>query len=584
MSNIINDLFRSFFWFLGQFTLMLMDMLHTLIKTLTGFNILSLDFFWEWWVLLCAFLTFFIFLRVCSMFFKAMIDEEAMEKLNPLLTIVKIGVISIVIGLAPYGLNEFNRISIGMVDNISVFTGGDVGDDIKPSAIIFSSGLDEDVDFQKVDINDKENGEYKYLPTTWDILLCVSSALIVSFFYVLLSLQITKRAFDLAVKILISPLPISGIVNPNDQSFGTWLKLLIADLSANFLQMLVLYLVLKTCSHPFVVGYHILVRIMILIGGMMAIVAAPSGIAQLLGSDIGVGSMLQQIASLKYATAGIGAAFGGVKAGAMTAGAAAVYGGGRMMGGQGLLHNAGNMMNQAAGGGMKNKGASTATGSGTEGFASKMNGYSQEPAFSSGAEDTSKTAAMSSANVGSFDSDAGVNNEGASGFDSASPASASNQGEAKSSSGSYAQSGAASEAANSQVSESFSEGRTADASEPSTQAKKSPHMKAVEVNPEGGAKQATSGGSKFIAKKVSDYGKSNQGFKGAAARIVSTGGSHLYQNSARRLSTQKRNVRTGETNDSRFVQSSRAIYAVKEAVSYKPEPEKSASEPEGGEQ
>lgn len=579
MGNIMNDLFRSFFWFLGQFTLMLMDILHSLVKTLTGFNILGLDFFWEWWVLLCAFLTFFIFLRVCSMLFKAMIDEDAMEKLNPLLTIVKIGVISIVVGLAPYGLNEFNRIAIGMVDNISVFTGGESGQEIKPSAIIFSSGLDEVVDFQKVNINDKENGEYKYLPTTWDLLLCVGSALVVSFFYVLLSLQITKRAFDIAVKVLISPLPISGIVNPNDQSFGTWIKLIIADLSANFLQMIVLYLVLKTCSHQLIVSFDIIIRITILIGGMMAIVAAPSGTAQVLGSDIGVGSMLQQIASLKYATAGMGAAFGGVKAGAMMAGAAGVYGGGRMMGGQGLLHNAGNMMNQAAGGGMKNKG--TSTGSGTEGFASKMNGYSQEPAFSSGAEDTSNTSAMSSSNVGSFESDT---SEGSRGFDSASTASASSQGEANSASGSYAQGGVASESANSQASESFSEGRTADASEPLTQAKKSPHVKAVEVNPEGGAKQATSGGSKFIAKKISDYGKSNQGFKGAAARIVSTGGSHLYQNSARRLSTQKRNARTGETNDSRFVQSSRAIYAVKEAVSYKPEPEKSTSEPEGGEQ
>ncbi|MCC2855887.1 hypothetical protein LK523_21080, partial [[Clostridium] innocuum] len=62
---------------------------------------------------------------------------------------------------------------------------------------------------------------------------------------------------SIAVKILISPYPISGIINPDDRSFGLWVKLISADLISNVLQYIILLLVLAVTSSKTVQNFGI---------------------------------------------------------------------------------------------------------------------------------------------------------------------------------------------------------------------------------------------------------------------------------------------------------------------------------------
>jgi hypothetical protein len=126
------------------------------------------------------------------------------------------------------------------------------------------------------------------------------------------------------------------MVDPKDTSTATWFKLCMADLLGNFFQMALIWMVLLTCANIQLTG---LTKGIFFIGALFAIMNAPTGVAQIIGSDIGTSSGIQSLAQLKAfsgalrsgGTAGI--AMAGAAAGTMvTAGAGAVYGIGRMKG------------------------------------------------------------------------------------------------------------------------------------------------------------------------------------------------------------------------------------------------------------
>ena len=79
-----------------------------------------------------------------------------------------------------------------------------------------------------------------------------------------------------------------------------------------------------------------LAKVIFFIGALSAVMNAPTGIAQLLGGDVGVGTAFQQMQSLGMISSAM-SGIGGMAAGAaLTMGASAIYGGGRVAGGTGI--------------------------------------------------------------------------------------------------------------------------------------------------------------------------------------------------------------------------------------------------------
>ena len=179
--------------------------------------------------------------------------------------------------------------------------------------------------------------QYYYFPDTTALIFLLVEAAIACYAIVLVSLEFGKRLLDIGFKILISPIPISGLVSFNDESFSRWVRLLAADLMNNFLQILLFKFVLVVTSSTAIANLGVIARTMVFLGGLLCILTGPSSVAQIIGGD-GMGAMqsMQAIHTATSFAGGIRAAGSMLTSAAVTAGAAGIYGGGRLLGGRSL--------------------------------------------------------------------------------------------------------------------------------------------------------------------------------------------------------------------------------------------------------
>ena len=91
-------------------------------------------------------------------------------------------------------------------------------------------------------------------------------------------------------------------------------------------------------------------KILALIGTLFAVLNAPAGISQLIGSDLSVSSALQSLQTTMIGSSLLGAAGRILGGTARDAGALAAYGGGRLLGGSSIGKQMENMANGVAGG------------------------------------------------------------------------------------------------------------------------------------------------------------------------------------------------------------------------------------------
>jgi hypothetical protein len=91
-------------------------------------------------------------------------------------------------------------------------------------------------------------------------------------------------------------------------------------------------------------------KILALIGTLFAVLNAPAGISQLIGSDLSVSSALQSLQTTMIGSSLLGAAGRILGGTAKDAGALAAYGGGRLLGGSSIGKQMEKMANGAAGG------------------------------------------------------------------------------------------------------------------------------------------------------------------------------------------------------------------------------------------
>ncbi len=346
--DMLLDMIRNMIWFLCKASFGLMDLVYGILKELIGLDLSNFDFIWNWWTGLLVLTSFLIIVRFSFYYLQMITDEDKTLKFDPTDIFKKFAILALVIVLMPTFFKGISAISSGLTKNVgTLITGFD--ENTKPSSIMVAAGYGGSdivsVDIDTIDINKLNPDKTAYLiyPSAFDILFAGASALVADFLFVFIGIQIAQRIINLLLKILISPWVFSGMFDPDNNTFSIWWKLCLADFLTNFFQMILVVLVLSTIP---AVPVSALAKVIFFIGALSAVMNAPTGIAQLLGGDVGVGTAFQQMQSLgmiSSAMKGIGGVAGGA---ALTLGAGAIYGAGRLAGGTGLLHSAGS----AAGG------------------------------------------------------------------------------------------------------------------------------------------------------------------------------------------------------------------------------------------
>lgn len=345
--GFFEDAIRTALWWVAEPVLFLCDFCYSIVQELFGLSVDQFPWIWEWYGILCLLTGGFIIARIAAVFIKSTYDAETVERLDGMNLFQRLVAIGFIMGLLPFVFKMMSGASSALAVAFPSF----VSVDTKPSGILMNlSAVDfknpsaavgtiaSFADISGETINNTVSGAYQYFPKTSNLLILVVVAVACVYLFAMIAIQIVGRIISLLLKICIAPFALSGIVEEKDNSFSTWTKLCTADFVTAFFQSILLTLVLYAIS---VIQLSPLATTAFLIGALGAVLNAPAGIASILGSDIGTLSAMQSLQT----TAAMGHAIGngvrtaghavGIGAGiAGKAGAGAIYGAGRVLGGK----------------------------------------------------------------------------------------------------------------------------------------------------------------------------------------------------------------------------------------------------------
>ena len=333
--NAITDFFRDILFSIAECFMFLLDIIWQCVL-----KIVTLDFYphiGNWFVAISLFLVLFMLLRLAKIFVKTMFWEDYRLKLSVSDLLVKMILVSFAISFAPLAYQGINSMTINFIEKIEYFIPNTTKDS-NPSTIILESGrintsdinadLGPEIDMENFDINAKENDEYIYFNTYTSLFLLIVESVVCSFIFILIAIQIAQRLFIMIYKYLLAPYAISALIENEDRTFATWIKMLAGDFIMNFAQIYLTYLTLYLLNNSTIQkalgsdALGIMCKIILFIGGLVAIMNIPSSIAQLIGGH-GAGALesLQQAKTItsisSAATLGIAGATIGTGLGAV---------------------------------------------------------------------------------------------------------------------------------------------------------------------------------------------------------------------------------------------------------------------------
>lgn len=306
--NAITDFFRDVLFSIAQCFMFLLDIVWQCVL-----KIVTLDFYphiGNWFVAVSLFLGLFMLLRLAKIFVKTMFWEDYRLKLSVSDLLVKMILVSFAISFAPLAYQGINSMTINFIEKIEYFIPNTTKDS-NPSTIILESGrintsdinadLGPEINMENFDINAKENDEYIYFNTYTSLFLLIVESVVCSFIFILIAIQIAQRLFIMIYKYLLAPYAISALIENEDRTFATWIKMIAGDFIMNFAQIYLTYLTLYLLNNSTIQkalgsdALGIMCKIMLFIGGLVAIMNIPSSIAQLIGGH-GAGALesLQQ--------------------------------------------------------------------------------------------------------------------------------------------------------------------------------------------------------------------------------------------------------------------------------------------------
>lgn len=347
---------RWLIWGLTSASLTLMDICYDLVKKIASADFLTSSEVWKWYYTLMIFIGLLILVRAFSVYIKYSFDEEYREKVNASHFVNKLIAIGLVIALLPSILGFVSQVSLYGINNLNIVVGASSTD--KPSTFIITSFMNTDngefnesgewiegnrvtYTLDDVDINaEGDNGGYKFFNDIQDLFIVAIIGITSAIMLIINGVQIGKRMYSLVMKLLISPFPISSLIVPGDETFNMWRKMIISDYVLNYVQTLMIMIVMILSGSKIVQDLGIWVQIIMFIAGLLLLLSGIPELAKIIGGDISQGNVLQQIASMRMATRGLGSTIENIASGVGnivgTSAAATTYGLGRMMGGQSI--------------------------------------------------------------------------------------------------------------------------------------------------------------------------------------------------------------------------------------------------------
>ena len=351
MSKIITAItqwFRSLLWAIAEIFLFLLDCLWKVVLKIGSLDIGGSSITSKFFILMSACMLIFIVFKLLKIYVKFFVDNEYRENINLSKILISLSLASMLISGVPLIYKSSCSMTSDAIAHVNYWIPSDFADekksaeDMNMSDVLIQSGrvnlsnrnkelseeikLDENFDINATKTEEDYKKElldnisylddegmtsenalsivsgitgvmgwnstvYKYFPTWSSIILEILLSIVALFIFAMTALQIAMRSVICSMKYLLAPYMVASIIDPEDKSFGTWVRSISGDLIANFCQIYFTYFVLMLCSNSAIQNtlgndwIGIFSKIALFIGGLLAVQEIPNVIAQFFGSS-----------------------------------------------------------------------------------------------------------------------------------------------------------------------------------------------------------------------------------------------------------------------------------------------------------
>ena len=351
MSKIITAIthwFRSLLWAIAEIFLFLLDCLWKVVLKIGSLDIGGSSITSKFFILMSACMLIFIVFKLLKIYVKFFVDNEYRENINLSKILISLSLASMLISGVPLIYKSACSMTSDAIAHVNYWIPSDFADekksaeDMNMSDVLIQSGrvnlsnrnkelseeikLDENFDINATKTEEDYKKElldnisylddegmtsenalsivsgitgvmgwnstvYKYFPTWSSIILEILLSIVALFIFAMTALQIAMRSVICSMKYLLAPYMVASIIDPEDKSFGTWVRSISGDLIANFCQIYFTYFVLMLCSNSAIQNtlgndwIGIFSKIALFIGGLLAVQEISNVIAQFFGSS-----------------------------------------------------------------------------------------------------------------------------------------------------------------------------------------------------------------------------------------------------------------------------------------------------------
>lgn len=351
MSKIITAItqwFRSLLWAIAEIFLFLLDCLWKVVLKIGSLNIGGSSITSKFFILMSTCMLIFIVFKLVKIYVKFFVDNEYRENINLSKVLISLSLASMLISGVPLIYKSACSMTSDAIEHVNYWIPNDFADekksaeDMNMSDVLIQSGrvnlsnrdkelgeeikLDENFDINATKTEEDYKKElldnisslddegmtsdnalsivsgitgvmgwnstvYKYFPTWSSIILEILLSIVALFIFAMTAIQIAMRSVICTMKYLLAPYMVASIIDPEDKSFGTWIRSISGDMIANFCQIYFTYFVLMLCSNNAIQNalgndwIGIFSKIALFIGGLLAVQEIPNVIAQFFGSS-----------------------------------------------------------------------------------------------------------------------------------------------------------------------------------------------------------------------------------------------------------------------------------------------------------
>lgn len=336
----INDFFRDILFSFAHSFLFIFDVVWEIVKRIATLDISGV--LYKWFVLIIILIGLFLIFRAFKIMMKTMFDEDYRARINISQMLIKLVLASFAIGFTPIAFSYVSELTVDFINHVEYFvpTNSDIVNELKPSTVLLEAGrinisdvngdLGPEINVtDNFDVNAKdENDNYLYFATYTSLFLLVVESVAGCFIFLLICIMIGQRLFSITYKYLLAPYPISGLIDHEDKSFATWMKMLLGDFMMNFAQIYGVYLTIILCNNASIQqmlgndAVGICAKIIFFLAGLIAVLNLPTVISTIIGGH-GAGALqsLQETKTIltmsKSFTSGLAGATAGVAIGGL---------------------------------------------------------------------------------------------------------------------------------------------------------------------------------------------------------------------------------------------------------------------------